>query len=211
MTSKTNEANNATATATATKTAKSKRQNTSPTVLPVEIDEQGVAVLRLGQPEESVVTFTRERLEALGTALDELGNNARVRGVIITGPRPGMFCAGADINLIHSISSVAEGVEAANEGRSIFQRCRHLSVPVGPALSEGRIARRGASRGSGLALSTINWAKVNPSVSSTLASDSRMRISCSAPRRVSTTTGSSRSLESRMAATRRAARRVRMS
>lgn len=110
--------------------------------LPLHVDEQGIAELRLGAPSESVVTLTRERLLALGRALDALSQNARVRGVVLTGPGPGMFCAGADIGLIHSIGSVADGIDAANQGRAIFQRCRELPVPViaaieGPCVGGG--------------------------------------------------------------------------
>jgi 3-hydroxyacyl-CoA dehydrogenase/enoyl-CoA hydratase/3-hydroxybutyryl-CoA epimerase len=65
-----------------------------------------------------------------------------VRGVLVTGPGPGMFCAGADINLIQSITDPAEGEAAAVRGRSIFQRLRQLRVPVvaaieGPCLGGG--------------------------------------------------------------------------
>jgi 3-hydroxyacyl-CoA dehydrogenase / enoyl-CoA hydratase / 3-hydroxybutyryl-CoA epimerase len=107
--------------------------------LPVTIDERGFAVLRLGQPHEAVVTFTKERLLALDQALERLAQQPRLRGLVITGPGEGMtcqgmFCAGADIGLIHSIKTVAEGVEAAVTGRTIFQRCRDMAVPVVAAI-----------------------------------------------------------------------------
>ena len=98
--------------------------------LPVVVDARGIAVLRLGTPDEPVVTFTKERLLALDRALIALAGRSGLRGVVITGPGPGMFCAGADIGLIHSIQSVAEGRDAATLGRSIFERCAKLPVPV---------------------------------------------------------------------------------
>lgn len=107
---------------------------TATALLPVTIDDRGFAVLRLGRADEPVVTFTKERLLALDRALQDLQQDARVRGVVITGPTPGMFCAGADIGLIHAIKSVAEGEAAAVQGRSIFQRCRELAVPVVAAI-----------------------------------------------------------------------------
>jgi 3-hydroxyacyl-CoA dehydrogenase/enoyl-CoA hydratase/3-hydroxybutyryl-CoA epimerase len=45
-----------------------------------------------------------------------------------------MFCAGADINLIHGIATVEEGEAAAVRGRTIFQRCGQLRVPVVAAI-----------------------------------------------------------------------------
>ena len=102
--------------------------------LPVVVDARGIAVLRLGTPDEPVVTFTKERLLALDRALIALAGRSGLRGVVITGPGPGMFCAGADIGLIHSIQSVAEGRDAATLGRSIFERCAKLTVPVVAAI-----------------------------------------------------------------------------
>ena len=102
--------------------------------LPLVVDARGIAVLRLGAADESVVTFTKERLLALDRALVALAGRSGLRGVVITGPGPGMFCAGADIGLIHSIQSVAEGRDAAALGRSIFERCQKLTVPVVAAI-----------------------------------------------------------------------------
>jgi 3-hydroxyacyl-CoA dehydrogenase/enoyl-CoA hydratase/3-hydroxybutyryl-CoA epimerase len=111
-------------------------------LVPVSIDGDGIATVRLGRADETVVTLTRERLLALGDALATLQQNTTVRGVIVTGPGPGMFCAGADIGLIQSVTSVDEGTAAARTGREIFARCRALAVPVvaaieGPCLGGG--------------------------------------------------------------------------
>jgi 3-hydroxyacyl-CoA dehydrogenase/enoyl-CoA hydratase/3-hydroxybutyryl-CoA epimerase len=103
-------------------------------LLPVTFDDRGFCVLRLGRADEAVVTFTKERLLALSAALEQIGRDPRLRGLVITGPGPGMFCAGADIGLIHSIRTVAEGEAAAAQGRAIFDRCRALSVPVVAAI-----------------------------------------------------------------------------
>ncbi len=104
--------------------------------------DNGIATLRLGTPDEHVVTFTRERLLSLESALIALASDSRVRGVVVAGPGPGMFCAGADIGLIQNITVAAEGEAAAVQGRSIFARCRELRVPVvaaieGPCLGGG--------------------------------------------------------------------------
>jgi 3-hydroxyacyl-CoA dehydrogenase/enoyl-CoA hydratase/3-hydroxybutyryl-CoA epimerase len=107
-----------------------------------EIDADGIAVLRLGAADESVVTLTRERILSFRDAVEQIGADARARAVVITGPGPGMFCAGADINLIASIATIAEGTEAANGGRTAFERLRQLPLPVvaaieGPCLGGG--------------------------------------------------------------------------
>jgi 3-hydroxyacyl-CoA dehydrogenase/enoyl-CoA hydratase/3-hydroxybutyryl-CoA epimerase len=106
------------------------------------VDEGGIAILRLGGPDEHVVTFTRERLASLDAALQALATDRTVRGVVVTGPGAGMFCAGADIGLIRDITVQADGEAAAVAGRTIFQRCQKIAVPVvaaieGPCLGGG--------------------------------------------------------------------------
>jgi len=108
----------------------------------LHVDADGIALLRLGSADEAMVTLTRERLESLDTILQQLAGDARVRGVLLTGPGPGMFCAGADVGLIQSITRVEDGEAAAVRGRSIFQRLQRLKVPVvaaieGPCLGGG--------------------------------------------------------------------------
>ncbi|MCA8977655.1 MAG: enoyl-CoA hydratase/isomerase family protein [Planctomycetes bacterium] len=106
------------------------------------VDSGGIATVRLGAANERIVTLTAERLESLDQALQKLARDSRLRGIIITGPAPGMFCAGADINLIQSITDPADGERAAVRGRSIFERLQALPVPVvaaieGPCLGGG--------------------------------------------------------------------------
>ncbi|MFY9341039.1 MAG: 3-hydroxyacyl-CoA dehydrogenase NAD-binding domain-containing protein [Planctomycetota bacterium] len=104
--------------------------------------DDGIAIVRLGTADEAMVTFTRDRLASLDDALARLAADTSVRGVVITGPGPGMFCAGADVGLIAAITVAADGEAAAHAGRRIFERCRKLAVPVvaaieGPCLGGG--------------------------------------------------------------------------
>ncbi|MCA8952923.1 MAG: enoyl-CoA hydratase/isomerase family protein [Planctomycetes bacterium] len=106
------------------------------------IDGDGIALLRLGEAHEAVVTLTAERLESLEQAIAKLAGDGRLRGVVVTGPRAGMFCAGADINLIKGITDPVEGERAAVRGRGIFAALQQLRVPVvaaieGPCLGGG--------------------------------------------------------------------------
>lgn len=95
-----------------------------------QLGADGTAVLRLGSPDEHVVTLTRERIQSLDEALQSLQQRGDLRGLIVTGPGPGMFCAGADIKLIERIATPAEGSDAARTGRTVFQRLQALSCPV---------------------------------------------------------------------------------
>ncbi|MFT4840888.1 MAG: 3-hydroxyacyl-CoA dehydrogenase/enoyl-CoA hydratase/3-hydroxybutyryl-CoA epimerase [Planctomycetota bacterium] len=102
----------------------------------------GYATLRLGRPDESMVTLTESRIEQIEAAISTLATTAELRGVIVTGPGPGMFCAGADVNLIRDITVAADGEAAAVRGRSVFGKLQDLKVPVvaaieGPCLGGG--------------------------------------------------------------------------
>ncbi|MFO1077492.1 MAG: 3-hydroxyacyl-CoA dehydrogenase NAD-binding domain-containing protein [Planctomycetota bacterium] len=106
------------------------------------VGDDGIALLRLGDPSETMVTLTKDRLESLAAAIGQLATHAGLRGVLVTGPGPGMFCAGADINLIAGITDPAVGADAATRGRTIFQGLQELRVPVvaaieGPCLGGG--------------------------------------------------------------------------
>jgi len=107
-----------------------------------QVGKDGIATLQLGQPDERVVTWTSARLDSLDRALQALASDPRVRGLLITGPSPTMFCAGADIHLIREITDAAMGEAAAVRGRTVFARCRKLPFPVvaaiaGPCLGGG--------------------------------------------------------------------------
>ncbi|MBX3464549.1 MAG: enoyl-CoA hydratase/isomerase family protein [Planctomycetes bacterium] len=107
-----------------------------------QLAADGIAELRLGGPGGSIVTLTRERLESLDLALQEIAAAPRLRGLLVAGPGPGMFCAGADIRLIQDIVDPAAGEAAAVRGRTILQRLAQLPVPVvaaieGPCLGGG--------------------------------------------------------------------------
>jgi len=101
-----------------------------------------VAVLHLGAASESVVTLTERRLDSLKELLLRLKEDQQLRGLIVTGPGPSMFAAGADINLIQAIEDQAEGERCAIKGRMLYDLFQELPVPVvgaidGPCLGGG--------------------------------------------------------------------------
>lgn len=141
-TSKTTSANDAATDSSATPNEPTDTAPKNDDLVRCTVDADGIAEVRLGRPDESVVTFTTARITALETTFDRLAGDARVRAVIVTGPGPGMFCAGADIQLIQDITEPRAGAEAAARGRAAFARLQNLSVPVvaaieGPCLGGG--------------------------------------------------------------------------
>lgn len=129
-------------TATTDQTVSTREPRTEGVVHLSPPDSDGIAVLRLGAPSEKVVTFTERRLHSLRDALQGLREHGGLRGLVVTGPAPDMFAAGADISLIEAISDRAEGEAAARLGQSIFAMFELLRVPVvaaieGPCLGGG--------------------------------------------------------------------------
>ncbi len=102
----------------------------------------GYATLRLGRPDEAMVTLTEARIEQIEATIEQLIRHDGLRGMIVTGPGPDMFCAGADVNLIRDITDASKGKEAAIRGQSVFAKLQNIKVPVvsaieGPCLGGG--------------------------------------------------------------------------
>lgn len=88
----------------------------------LQIDDS-LATLSLGQPEERAVSLSVRRMESLRRALAELQlavSRGEVRGVIVRGATPKLFCVGADLKLLRllqerRIAAVQQQLLAASE------------------------------------------------------------------------------------------------
>lgn len=100
----------------------------------LEIIENDVAIVRLGRADERVVTLTRERIESLRQALNEI-TNKQLRGVVFMSPNEDMFTAGADINLIQSVTDAKQGEALAREGQLLFEQIANLKCTTVAAIS----------------------------------------------------------------------------
>lgn len=96
--------------------------------------DSGVAVIRLGSSSERVVTITAERMKSLAEALEQV-RIQRPKGLIVTGPSPEMFTAGADINLIRDVTDPAVGEKMARQGQEVFALISALPCPSVAAIS----------------------------------------------------------------------------
>ena len=99
-----------------------------------EILESGAALIRLGTPEERVVTLTFERIASLKAILERFAATPP-KGVILTGPSMEMFTAGADINAIAAVTDPAIGEKLAKEGQRIFDLIEQLPCITVAAIS----------------------------------------------------------------------------
>lgn len=94
----------------------------------------GIAVIALGDADERLVTLTPARMESLAAHIEAV-RSERPPGLIITGSGPGMFTAGADVNLIEQIDSPSVGTKIAREGQTLFSEITKLPCPSIAAIS----------------------------------------------------------------------------
>lgn len=94
----------------------------------------GIWILRLGSDEESVITLNETRLISFQHAIAR-AKQSRVKGIIITGPRDDMFCAGADVKLINDVTDAEIGHRLAKQGQKVFDDLASLPFPTVAAIS----------------------------------------------------------------------------
>src|SRR4051812_8738687 len=87
--------------------------------------EGEVATLTLGHEDEPVVALTLRRMESLDSALDQLERAAKcgeIRGLVIRGANQRMFCAGADLKLLHLVQggNIPLIQEALSAGKALL-------------------------------------------------------------------------------------------
>jgi len=103
----------------------------------LEVDGD-VAILNLGSPEEKVVILSEKRMESLRDALGKIAEMARsgeVKGMVLAGAHEGLFCAGADINIIKGVTSAEEGKRLAKQGQDVFQILEDFPITTVAAIS----------------------------------------------------------------------------
>ncbi|QDU68965.1 3-hydroxyacyl-CoA dehydrogenase NAD-binding domain-containing protein [Engelhardtia mirabilis] len=94
----------------------------------VEREEDGALVrLRLDPPHRANPVFDAPLLRDLARALGDVERDPAVRGLIVCGREPLVFCYGADIDSISELESVEEATRIGRAGQEIFQRLHRLS------------------------------------------------------------------------------------
>jgi len=93
-----------------------------------EKDAQGLAWLTFDKQGESANTFSREALEELSAALDDIAATSP-RGLVIRSGKDS-FIAGADINTFASFTRVDEAISFTRLGWDTVQKVRDLPFPT---------------------------------------------------------------------------------
>ncbi len=91
--------------------------------------EQGVAILTLDVPGESVNIISRTVKDELRKAFDDLDRRTDVRAAVLLSGKDS-FIAGADIEEFLQWKTAADAEAASREGHGLLDRLEHLRTPV---------------------------------------------------------------------------------
>jgi enoyl-CoA hydratase len=95
--------------------------------------EEDIAVLTLNRP-KVLNALNGRTLDELETALTQIGADAAIRAVVLTGAGEKAFVAGADINELAVLTPV-QGKEHARRGQLLFDAIEQLGKPVVAAIN----------------------------------------------------------------------------
>lgn len=122
-------------------------------VLRLEHRDDGVAVLWVDDPREPVNTLRAEIAEEFQEALDTLQDSSAATVLVIISAKPDNFIAGANLEMLQSVKSIAEGRELAELSQSMQRRLASVPMPVVAAI-------HGSCLGGGLELALATDARV---------------------------------------------------
>lgn len=121
------------------------------TALRVTTQPDGIAIVTLDVPGESVNTLYPELSDELEKALTHLETDPTVKGVVITSGKKDGFIAGAKIEMIAGVTSADQAAELSRQGQQGLNRLEKATKPVVAAI-------HGACLGGGLELAlACHW------------------------------------------------------
>lgn len=108
----------------------------------LEIRDDGIAILTMDVPGESMNTLKMEFAEQVSKVLDEIESNPQVKGVVLVSGKKDSFVAGADVGMLAACKTAEEAEKLASDGHVMFERIENMKVPFvaaihGPALGGG--------------------------------------------------------------------------
>jgi len=104
--------------------------------------DNGVAILTMDVPNESMNTLKIEFGEQVNAMLDEIENDRDIKGVVLISGKPNSFVAGADISMLDGCETADDAEAIAKGGQDVFDRIENMRATFvaaihGPALGGG--------------------------------------------------------------------------
>lgn len=104
--------------------------------------EDGIAILSMDVPGETMNTLKVEFGDQVNDMLDQIQSDNDIKGVVIISGKDNSFVAGADISMLASCQSAVDAEAIGKGGQAVFQRIEDMSIPFvaaihGPALGGG--------------------------------------------------------------------------
>ena len=93
--------------------------------------DNGVAILSMDVPGESMNTLKAEFGDEISAMLDDIERDSSIKGVVLTSGKPSSFVAGADITMLAACKTAEDATTIAAGGQAIFDRIENMKVKHG--------------------------------------------------------------------------------
>ncbi|WP_110456113.1 fatty acid oxidation complex subunit alpha FadJ [Shewanella algidipiscicola] len=107
--------------------------------------ENGIAVLTMDVPGETMNTLRAEFGPEICEMLAEIKADPQIRGIVLVSGKKDSFVAGADISMLAACQTAEDARQLSKQGHEVFQALESLNIPVVAAI-------HGACLGGGLEL-----------------------------------------------------------
>lgn len=82
--------------------------------------DDGIAILSMDVPGESMNTLKAEFGPEISALLSEIKADSSIKGLVIISGKPDSFVAGADISMLDACQSAADARELSSSGHKVF-------------------------------------------------------------------------------------------
>ena len=109
-------------------------QQLAPSAFTLTKRDDGIAILSMDVPGETMNTLKVEFGEQVGDMLDQIQNDSAIKGVVVISGKDNSFVAGADISMLAGCKSAEEAEAIGKGGQAVFQRIEDMTVPFVAAI-----------------------------------------------------------------------------
>ncbi|WP_438863429.1 fatty acid oxidation complex subunit alpha FadJ [Neptunicella sp.] len=108
----------------------------------LQVREDGIAVITMDVPGESMNTLKAEFGDQISQILDQIDTDKSIKGVVLASGKKNSFVAGADIGMLDACTSADDAQLLSSSGQAVMQRIEKMRIPFvaaihGPALGGG--------------------------------------------------------------------------